>query len=217
MIIVDTREPRGIAEKLKRKGIEVVFDTLEAGDYVVKHSDVQIAIERKTAEDYIASIEDGRLSKQLYLLSHHYKLSYIVLIGYISIALVYRQFNKDAYISSLIGVSLKKAKTGMQGQVISVNLETDYDFITFLKLLHEKVVKGDFERVPVSHKPPTKLLIGVYTMFPSIGLARAKKLYQKYDTLESLMKASLPELQVILGRKIGERVYMFLHQNNERE
>jgi DNA excision repair protein ERCC-4 len=62
-IIVDDREWRtGIAELLQNSRIDVTVKRLLYGDYLV---DGKLVVERKTANDFVVSILDGRLFKQI--------------------------------------------------------------------------------------------------------------------------------------------------------
>jgi len=62
-IIVDDRERRsGIAELLQNSGSDVTVKRLLYGDYLV---DGKLVVERKTADDLVVSILDGRLFKQI--------------------------------------------------------------------------------------------------------------------------------------------------------
>lgn len=61
-IFCDMRESRsGVLERLRDLGASVKVGDLETGDYVVSS---ELVIERKTADDFISSIMDGRLFTQ---------------------------------------------------------------------------------------------------------------------------------------------------------
>lgn len=215
MIIVDSREPEFIKRKLADIGLDIKIQQLEVGDYIVKVKNYEIAIERKEINDYLTSLEQGRLQRQLYLLSHYYPLSYLIIIGYISEALLDRKFRREAYISSLVGASLKRAPDGVKGQVIVVNLETDFDFILYIYYLHKKLESGKLERIPLgvtNKSTPEYMMLSLYSCLPGVGIERAKKLYERFPTLESLLKASIWEIQSVLGEKVGAKVYKFLHK-----
>ncbi len=62
-IVVDDRERRsGIIEILKRTGLDVTIKRLLYGDYLI---DGQLVVERKTANDFAASVMSGRLFRQI--------------------------------------------------------------------------------------------------------------------------------------------------------
>ncbi len=57
-VFVDRREIRShVAHALEKLGIDVTLTTLEVGDYVVSD---RVGIERKTAEDFLSTLLDGR-------------------------------------------------------------------------------------------------------------------------------------------------------------
>jgi len=215
VILVDAREPKFYEDRLRGYGIEVAREELDACDYVVKAGGVEVGVERKEVSDYINSIVDGRLFRQLYLMSCYYPLSYLAVVGYVSPVLSQRRFRREAYISSLIGASLKRSPEGARGQVVTVNLETEFDFVLFMYLLHRKLEEGDFERVPrppnINKSEPTALVKAIYAMLPGVGEKKAEKLYQCFPTLEDLVRASPTSLQVVLGKKTGLKVYRFIH------
>ena len=62
-ITVDYREkPSGLHDLLKNCGASVEIAKLSHGDYIIND---KITIERKTADDFLLSIIDGRLFNQL--------------------------------------------------------------------------------------------------------------------------------------------------------
>jgi ERCC4-type nuclease len=66
VILIDNREKdSGIPELLKEKGIPILFENLEIGDYIIG----DLIIERKTSKDFIASVlMEEFFNKQIKLL-----------------------------------------------------------------------------------------------------------------------------------------------------
>ncbi|MFQ5531023.1 MAG: ERCC4 domain-containing protein [Candidatus Nanoarchaeia archaeon] len=67
-VIVDTREDKSLdlIKILESKNyVEVLYETLESGDYIVNN----FVIERKTTDDFVSSLYDNRLKKQMKVLS----------------------------------------------------------------------------------------------------------------------------------------------------
>jgi len=61
-IIIDYREKNSLVPaNLKKQGIDIEFKELKVADYIVKN----IVIERKTISDFISSMLNGRMVKQL--------------------------------------------------------------------------------------------------------------------------------------------------------
>ena len=78
-IIVDERERKsGIPKLLKSIGVNVEIKTLPIGDYIVSHETV---VERKSINDLISSIFDGRLFDQCNRLKEHFQFPIILLEG----------------------------------------------------------------------------------------------------------------------------------------
>ena len=63
IILIDNREKDSkIPDLLKNKGIPILFENLEIGDYIIG----DLVIERKTSKDFIPSIFNGRyFNKQI--------------------------------------------------------------------------------------------------------------------------------------------------------
>ena len=60
-IVVDNREPKEICEILEELEVEVEVKQLEVGDYDLGN---RTLVERKTGNDYVSSLSDGRLFEQ---------------------------------------------------------------------------------------------------------------------------------------------------------
>lgn len=80
-VMIDNREPQAITN-LKFGGVPTVVTTLEAGDLWASCSDDEmVLIERKTPNDLLNSIKDGRLFMQCANLRNHSPWAYLVVTG----------------------------------------------------------------------------------------------------------------------------------------
>jgi ERCC4-type nuclease len=78
-ILVDERERKsGIPDLLRRAGATIDFAQLKVGDYVISP---ETAIERKTIQDLLNSIYDGRLFIQCSQLNEHYIKPVLIIEG----------------------------------------------------------------------------------------------------------------------------------------
>ncbi|MFB5631263.1 MAG: ERCC4 domain-containing protein [Nitrosopumilaceae archaeon] len=78
-IIVDEREKKsGIPDLLKAVGMNIEVKTLPIGDYIVASETV---VERKSIQDFVSSIFDGRLFDQCSRLKEHFLNPIILLEG----------------------------------------------------------------------------------------------------------------------------------------
>ena len=185
------------------------------GDISTEGTYVGIPVERKEIGDYLRSMNDGRRDEQLYNMSYGFPLSYIVLIGSPSRALRGTKMTLNAYISSLVGSSLKRSPDGIGGQVVTVNLESDTEFVLFLKYLDDKVKEGSFARVPVMQKrswKPEELLVYVVSSLPGIGAKTANNLLTHFGSVRGVMNASKEQLMEVdgVGPKKAEEIHSVL-------
>jgi ERCC4-type nuclease len=210
----------GIPEMLASNGVPNERKELKVGDYFcgeisTEGAYVGIPVERKEIGDYLRSMNDGRRDEQLYNMSYGFPLSYIVTIGSPSRALRGTKMTLNAYISSLVGSSLKRAPDGVGGQVITVNLESETEFVLFLKYLDEKVKEGSFSRVPIMQKrawKPEELLVYVVSSLPGIGAKTANNLLKHFGSVRGVMNASKEQLMEVdgVGPKKAEEIHEVL-------
>lgn len=206
-------EPSEIINKLKGEGVELIPDSELPFDYLVEVRDVKIPIERKQSDDYASSITDGRLFNQLYHMSSYSSLSILCIIGNITFALMDRKLKREAYVGSLASTVVKAAPNG--GHVSIISLDTDYDFVMFVKYIYRKLVENDLIRLPsvnVKKSDYYGAKIAMLQCIPGIGEVNAKKLIQKYRSISNLVKASESELMTLIGVR-GLKVYQFIHDD----
>jgi len=78
-IVIDERERKsGIPKLLQTIGANVEIKTLPVGDYIVSHETI---VERKSINDLMSSIFDGRLFDQCNRLKEHFQFPIIVVEG----------------------------------------------------------------------------------------------------------------------------------------
>jgi len=226
MIFADSNEEgtSRIPQILKDWGVPIVLIP-QGFDYIVRTKNSAVAVERKTAGDYLQSLESGHLNNQLVEMSRNFQLSYLVIYGDMNIELLKREKYPASYISSLIGDSLKHSADGIQGQIITINdtaIVTETDFATFLKHLNIKLENEDFIRLPkivrvkmTDEDYALRLLVHL----PGVGEKRAKDILFTCGSLESFITSIVygthiqvrgitPKLQeqyhTILTKKYGE-------------
>ena len=77
-VIADNRETMNIDKLLESYGARVITRKLEVGDYILSD---QVAVERKTMDDFLNSIKDGRLFGQLTELNRNFESPILILEG----------------------------------------------------------------------------------------------------------------------------------------
>jgi ERCC4-type nuclease len=181
-------------------------------DYLLAYEDKRVGVERKESLDFVQSIMDGRLWEQLYTMSTFCPLSYLVIIGNISMALIERGFPRSAYLGALASATLKRSSEGFMGHVSVIVLDTSYDFKEFLRLVCRKLTEEDV-RLPV--KPARKadlkaLQVKTLATLPGVGEKYARDLIEFFGSIYNVVNADPMTLSKILGEKRALRVYRFL-------
>lgn len=215
-IIVDYREKNSdIPYRLQSLGLEIEYRNLKVGDYIVGN----IIVERKTAEDFVASIIDGRLSEQLFKMSASAELSYLVVVGFLSEAMMKHDINRKAVISALVSASLKRAPIGKSGVVVVNTVETSFDFAYFIERLAKRIEDGDVWRLPPIPKITTKggemdLMIAMLTAIPNVGVDKARRLLEHFGNIRSIANASIGELTSVkgIGIETAKNIYNFFNK-----
>jgi len=102
IILIDNREKDSrIPNILKNKGIPILFENLEIGDYIIG----DIIIERKTSKDFIASVFDGRIFQQANKITSFTNRAILLIEGLLQNELEYVK-NKNSIYGTLLSFSI---------------------------------------------------------------------------------------------------------------
>lgn len=194
-ILIDYREKNSLVPAfLEKHGFQIEWKQLPVADYVVK----DIAIERKSVSDLKSSIINKRIISQLLEMRQYPK----------HILLVEGILEEDLYSSPGIH------ENALRGFLLSVALEyqtpiifthNEEDTAKYLYVLAKK------EKSPESSLRASKIFFSkeeqlqfILEGFPHVGPAKAKKLLEKFHTLQNIFNASEDELKEILGVRAKE-------------
>lgn len=139
-IVVDEREKRsGIPDLLRQAGAFIDFAQLKVGDYIVSPD---TAIERKTIQDLLNSIYDGRLFVQCSQLNEHYTKPVLVVEG--NIVDLIDVPEEDQAVTEPRDTATPKEEFGDTGQTIDKARDNVEDEIHEAQLpkIREKVNQG---------------------------------------------------------------------------
>jgi Fanconi anemia group M protein len=210
MIIADKRERNSlIIAELKARGLEVEERILDFGDYIIGNT----IIERKTIDDFISSMINKRLLKQLKMLSEsEFENKILILEGYEESDLYDRgELNNNAIRGMLLSI-ITNYKISL---LFTKNL---YDTIYFLEVLDKKFKKKPQEKSLIA-KPKFFNIFEqqefILESFPGIGKALARDILKKFKTIKNFVNASEYELRRI--KKLGEKKARKIKQILETE
>jgi len=192
-IIVDYRERNSlVASTLVEFGFEIEFRELKVADYLVNN----VAIERKTVSDFISSMINHRLVKQLEELQQ-YENKLLIIEG-IDEQELYSEdsegINANAIRGFLLSITIKHK--------IPVILTKNYeDTAKYLSLLARKKEKESSLNVTKKSLNKKERLQFILEGFPGIGPKTAKKLLSHFHTIKNIANASAEELTEVIGKK----------------
>ena len=198
-IFVDSRE-REMAKLLESLGIEVTVKNLEVGDYVVSD---RVAIERKTAQDFVASIIDPErnLFRQIADLARTYDRPVLILEG------------RDLYTTQMNAGSIRGAmiSVAVDYGVPIIPTDNKNETVAVIALLARREMREGREPKVHGHKTARTLKEQqeyLISAISSVGPTVAKNLLKHFGSVEKIMTASSEQLQEAekVGPKIAERI-----------
>ncbi|RLF90020.1 DEAD/DEAH box helicase, partial [Thermococci archaeon] len=184
-----------VVKRLKTLGIKLEFKTLDVGDYIVSED---VAIERKSANDFIQSIIDGRLFDQVKRLKEAYPRPIMIIEGQLyGIRNVHPNAIRGAIAAVTVDFGLPV--------IFSSNPEETAQYI-FLIAKREQEEKEREVRIRSEKKAVTlaerqRLIV---EGLPHVSATLAKRLLRHFGTVERVFTASEAELMKVEG--IGEKI-----------
>lgn len=194
IIQIDYREKNSLVPaSLKNLGFEIDFKELKIGDYIVKG----IVIERKTIQDFLSSMINKRLIKQLEELQQ-YEKKLIIIEGFDEQWLYYDSIkngiNSNAIRGFLLSINLKH-------KIPVIFTKNPKDTAKYIKVIANKKetnISLNVKKKTLNKEEQSQFIL---EGFPGIGPKNSKKLLQEFKTLKNIFNASQEDLQKILGKK----------------
>ncbi len=204
-IIIDYREKNSlVASYLIKQGFPVEFRELKIGDYIVQN----IIIERKTVSDFISSMLNHRLLNQIEELKQ-YENKLLIIEG-TSEKELYTDDNSGVNSNAIRGFLLSILLKHKIPIIFAKNPEDSAKFINVLSKKKEKEINLNAKKKILNKKEQLQFII---EGFPGVGPKKAKKLLEKFRTIQNITNASAEDLNEILGiqakniKEIIERKY----------
>jgi len=192
-VLIDYREKNCLVPSaLIKLGAEVEFMNLKVGDYLVNG----FAIERKTVSDFISSMINGRLVKQIEELKQ-YEDKLLIIEG-IENQELYNDENKNINSNSIRGFLLSITLKHKIPVIFSKDSRDTARFIFVLLKRKEKETRLNVRKKTLNKKEQLQIII---EGFPGIGPKAAKKLLENFKTIKNIINASQEELKEVLGKK----------------
>jgi ERCC4-type nuclease len=207
VVYVDERERNSkVPEYLTAKGVTFLFKMLDVGDYIIGNT---IGVERKTANDYINSIIDGRLFTQLSRLKEKYDKAILIIEGNTYKILKERKIHRNAILGSYVTITFDLGVTILY----SKDEEETAELIKRLSMYKPHNIVTTL----TPRKPKTDDILEwqkfILQCFPHIGSKIAQRILEYFGSIHTFCNASIYELSRIEGlteQKAAE-IYQVIH------
>jgi Fanconi anemia group M protein len=206
VIIADHREKQsGIPELLMKKGAELTYQSLKAGDYFINGATL---IERKTDRDFVQSLIEGRLFDQCRKLRESGHSGLLIVEG--NLATNDRRISAEALNAALLSVMVS-------WQIpIYFSSGKDETASAFLRIggFQNKSMKQEVLRGSSNKKCHGSQIFFLQSL-PTVGPKMALKLLNHFGTLERIATAGVSELKAVegVGKNKAEFIFQFFRKD----
>ncbi len=210
VVYADSREGNSkVIRYLSQMEMDVKIQSMTVADYQVSD---EVAIERKTANDFVSSMIDKRLFKQARALSEEFKRPLMILEG-------------DDLYSGMVNPN------AIRGTIASIALDFGISIIptrdaqdtaAMIKRIAIREQTGEKSNIQIrTDKKPVSLWeqqLFIVESLPTIGPVNAKNLLEHFGSVEKVFNASESELMEVEGigkitahniRKVVESEYLY--------
>jgi len=213
-VIVDYRERQsGIIKELAKHNIDTEVKALVIGDFIIQTKDhsnniINLCIEKKTQEDFLNSIIDKRLLRQLIDMKEQFQNQLLIIEGQDNIYAL-RKFHPNSIRGTMATISVDL-------QIPIIQTRSIADTAALIAIIAGRLEKQRKDisliskRKPVSIKEQQEYII---ESFPGIGPTLAKSLLENFKSVKNIMNATEEELKAIdkIGDKKAKEIIKLLH------
>jgi Fanconi anemia group M protein len=187
---VDNREKNSLVpSELMSKGFKIKFEHLAVGDYLLGKT----CIERKTYPDFISSMINKRIFRQLKEIKRYDEPTIILE----SPSALNPEKEKTSLDKAAKGLMLSIVNDYKIPLIFSSGPEETVDFIELIAKRKNKIKTEMSMRISATPKNSEEQKRFVLEGFPGIGASISKRLLEKFKTLKNVFNASDNELEKI--------------------
>ncbi|ASJ07459.1 DEAD/DEAH box helicase [Thermococcus pacificus] len=191
VVYVDNRELRsGVPKHLKELGADVEVRTLDVADYVVSED---VGIERKSANDFIQSIIDGRLFDQVERLKRAYEKPVIIIEGELY---GIRNVHPNAIRGAITAVTLDWGVPILFSSGVKETAQFIYLMAKREQEERKKEVRLRSEKKALTLAERQRLIV---EGLPNVSATLAKRLLKHFGNVERVFTATEEELKEVEG------------------
>jgi DNA excision repair protein ERCC-4 len=205
-VVADERErASGVPEELAKLNVRVYFSRLPVADYVLNP---EIAVERKSVRDLVASIYDSRLFYQAAKISAAYAKPFLLVEGD-SKEVEGLAKNLKSFYGAIANVALAY---GLRVLYTASPRETAVAIAELLGHARAKPLAKMPSEVPPKAKSTPQQQLYLVSSMPGVGRKLAERLLSKYGTPRRVMSLTAGELALTqgIGWKRAEKIRAML-------
>ena len=211
-IVVDHREYRSqVARNLVIKEVNVEPQQLDVGDYILSS---RIGVERKSVDDFLNSLIDGKLFLQISRLRDSYSRPVLILEG--EGILTKRNINHNAIFGSFVSIVVDY---GIPILTTKDSIETA-DLLYVMAKREQRVDKKSVairgEKTAMSTMECQQFVL---EGLPNVSSVIAKRLLDHFGSIRAIVIASEKELQEVngVGKQIAPKIFALLNAQYDKE
>ena len=218
VVYVDSREGNSkVIRALDTIGVKVKVNTMAVADYQVSE---EVAIERKTAKDFVDSIVDKRLFKQARMMMEEFKKPIMILEG------------DDFYSGFINPNAIRGAMTSiaLDYGISIIPTRTAEDTAAMIKRIATREQKGEKRSIQIrTERKPQNLWeqqLFIIESLPGIGPVHAKRMMEHFGTVRAVLEADEIKLQEVegIGKKTAKNIrevidgkYLYFKQDTDQK
>lgn len=214
LIYADTREQASsVVRELMDKDCEVKVKQMDVGDYVLSQD---VCVERKTVEDFLQSIIDGRLFNQVVTLASNYDKPLLILEGGQNELFTLRNIHKNSVIGALTSIALDYRVPVVYTKDAAETAEYLFVVAKREQWGKEKEIKLRIGRKGLTLPEQQRFIV---ESLPMVGPLMARKLLDEFGSVKGIANALSKDLQKVegLGSKKAQGIKKVFWSKYEEE
>ncbi|MDE1728026.1 ERCC4 domain-containing protein [Candidatus Nitrosotalea okcheonensis] len=210
-MVIDERERKsGIPDLIKNIGVKVEMMTLPVGDYIVAPETI---VERKSVNDFISSVFDGRLFDQCSRLKEHFEHPAIVIEGNVD------EIDKITENPLVFYGALSSVILDFKIPVIPTPNASHTAKLLISMCARQDAVKGPFLKKIRKSGDLKQQQLSILCSLPGVGEKLATRMLEKFGSTSNSLNASSVELSKIngMGESRAQKIRKILDTKNKDE
>ena len=190
-MIIDEREKKsGIPDLLRAVGVNIELKNLPVGDYIVAPETI---VERKSIQDFISSVFDGRLFDQCNRLKEHFEHPIILMEGNVD------QIEELTENPLVFYGAISSVVLDFKIPIISTPSASHTAKLLIAMCTRQENKKGPFLKKIKKSDDLQKQQLSVLCSLPGVGEKLATRMLERFGSPTNTLKASYTELSKIKG------------------